>query len=810
VADIIIGRIGCNANSIKRYGIETAINLEYDPQYVPGRKEQSRMFIGTASAKTMRNVSMACLASWCFWASANAATAPPEPKVVGDATILVNRISGDGSCRISLRNDSDQDLVLSLSTTVNTTKPSDIRVQLEADKGQDLTKLQLKQHAVGGISVTVKNAWDTGDTEANLLDKDTKIGAIKIRLLPFTVNLNDPPPDKGVLSLLRGVETRMMLKSDDPVDYRLNWQLFLDGKVVCEGKDVPVDPNGYGRLICNSKNIDEGFWEQIRHLLKDEGLNGKLSIGLRDLAAYPPAKTFDLNVSAYVLSEDARHFLRYLITFGVLALGGLFSLFLNQTLPNRLLKLNLQDQLTALAKTIADLSSNVDSRLGVLVRIERNKLRAQLKSRSTVFPDFGAVAAQVGDALAKLTTRVKLLQQMDLIIGRLGKITPCGAPPSLVAQVNENLGTATVLLGKADFTDSDLQGAQTALNAASTIVDTLTQPGADFGQKLAQRIQAAAADIPNLALKPSFARLQAVVPGPVTDVKQAAGVGTTIPAALYESLDMALAKMLLMHDYSVLVEGTRDPDMLSRLGAREKDLAGYLQLGSWEALNSARLLMREMKGDIYPRRLRECLEGGEADIRLDPAVAYDGAPLTFSLAFRNRDVNEAAAREEWVCNWDFGDGLTGTGWESSHYYDLMLLAERRRHQEIVKIQAEQRDEKGNLPKAGKVSKPKVVQVTVKATFQDETGADVKKSDGSGLITITRNIIVTQSVSTKSWERTITEGLKLGAALLIAVFGLVAGAGDQLAKLDALPALVAIFLLGFGADTIKNVFSPKVS
>jgi hypothetical protein len=58
------------------------------------------------------------------------------------------------------------------------------------------------------------------------------------------------------------------------------------------------------------------------------------------------------------------------------------------------------------------------------------------------------------------------------------------------------------------------------------------------------------------------------------------------------------------------------------------------------------------------------------------------------------------------------------------------------------------------------------------------------------------------------ERTVTEGLRLTAALLIAVFGLVAGAKDQLAKLDVLPGLVAIFLVGFGADTIKNLLTSK--
>ena len=83
-----------------------------------------------------------------------------------------------------------------------------------------------------------------------------------------------------------------------------------------------------------------------------------------------------------------------------------------------------------------------------------------------------------------------------------------------------------------------------------------------------------------------------------------------------------------------------------------------------------------------------------------------------------------------------------------------------------------------------------------------------KGESKDLIAITLEVPVSRTVVPKSWERTWIEGLKLSAALLIAVFGLVAGAGDQIAKLDLLPALAAIFLLGFGADTIKNVFSPK--
>ena len=46
------------------------------------------------------------------------------------------------------------------------------------------------------------------------------------------------------------------------------------------------------------------------------------------------------------------------------------------------------------------------------------------------------------------------------------------------------------------------------------------------------------------------------------------------------------------------------------------------------------------------------------------------------------------------------------------------------------------------------------------------------------------------------------------AVGVASLGLLVGAKEQLMKLDPLPGLVAVFLLGFGADTIKNLVTRR--
>jgi len=758
------------------------------------------------------------------------AASPAEPKMIGDSTIPVDRKTGAAKSGISLQNASDADLRILVTPLINPDKPSKIQVHIAKDKttdNADPIDLTLTPGAVQPLWINVKDAWAPGDTSVDLMDRDKKIGTIKIRVLPVTLKLDGPTPEKADLALFKCTESHIILKNEDSDNYSLDWNIFLDGHIVCEGTGVPVHASGYGLLICRPKNVPFRF----RHLLKDETLNGTLYV--RDTGSTSPLKTFPVSASLYSLRPGSRSFLRYCIIFLFLAMGGILSLILNQTLPNRIQKLNLQERLAAIAKSNADLSTRLDSRLGVLVRIEWTRLRVLLNSRSTIFPEFAGVAKLADDGLNTLTKRVKLLQQMELVMDRLGKVRPHGVPPSLIEQVNLKLGTAIALLGKRDCADEDLQSAKLALDGASSLVESLKNPGADFGQDLLQRIKAVVEDIQkNFESKQAFKDLNDAVPGPWGTIKQ---FPANIVPDMYESLDMALERVKLMREYTVLEAGTKDHHRLQRLGQKKSRLTSWLELDSWEALNSAKLLMREMKEDIYPDRMIEALRDGQANIHMDPAIAYDRAPLTFNIHFYKRELNDASAREEWSCNWEFGDKLKGNGWEVSHYFDLGRLNAQAAKPEAKSQKGGSKLEEANATigaafldeNSKKVDKPgatdplkpeakpkkpgsklEAANVTITATFLDENGKKVNRPGTADPLKVELTVKINPSEKSKLWGRTLTEAMKLGAALLIAIFGLVAGAGDQLSKLDVLPGLVAVFLLGFGADAIKNVLSAK--
>jgi hypothetical protein len=279
---------------------------------------------------------------------------------------------------------------------------------------------------------------------------------------------------------------------------------------------------------------------------------------------------------------------------------------------------------------------------------------------------------------------------------------------------------------------------------------------------------------------------------------QAVNADAAIDPSNYVSVDLAVVKMRLLKDYVSLRDGVTDSDIGARMDAHEQRLLQPLQLETRTALQAARLAFREMQSDVYTARLRQAVVANppEVFIAVDPPVAYENQPLQFEARFAVSD--QAAARAEWNCRWTFGDGLGADGWSPSHYYANLL-----------KYPPESQSPADTSKKTGRkwpffAPKPKH-KFTVSVTFTDENGQTIPTT-----APIQKEVQVTRSGDGGSlrYERSITEGVRLIAVLAIAVVGLIVGAKDQLDKLDVLPGLIAIFMLGFSADSVKNILGSK--
>ncbi|MGZ8842694.1 MAG: hypothetical protein ACXW18_03470, partial [Pyrinomonadaceae bacterium] len=694
-----------------------------------------------------------------------------------------------GKKMITLRNNSDGPMKVSLSGVITSGgKPSSAKL-LFAQEGSanpsEVVDFELKAQTTVKLWAIVTDLWEPGDFDAELRNKNTPTGdKLRIKGPSFNIKLDGPDPDKADVSLIRGEVATINIKNEDAQAYALTWRLRIDGRDVCGG-NLTIDQKSIALLECTPSATFSA--SRISDLFKSDKTEGN------QLLLYPklsgntsgvsPWKSFPVKANLNYFGLFTQQIVSYLVIVLALILGGLTSLFLSQALPNRLKRLNIQDQLDTMARTISDFSSNIDSKLQVLTRVERSRLRELLKSRNTFSPDFSSIATEVGARIGKLSMRVAMVQQMDLALGRLSEAIRHDAAPSRIDEIEACIDRAKGLLTKSQPTDEEFKAAQEAITDASNRVEGLNKPDADFGQRLAQRAQEVKTSIAAIETTATFKRIDGKVPGPYQVLKKIPANTTTIPFASYSSVDLATEKMILVRDYVELAEGLADPAAKERLAQREGRFLDFLQPNSRIALESARLLVREMKDDVYPERLQQALHATpqEVSIDTDPSYAYESAALTLCVCFHSAAVNSAAAREEWSCFWEFGDGLRETGWNVSHYFQL--------------------------PKPETFKRKASKTFDVKATFQDAEGKEVVDANFKPVV-ISAPVAVQPSILGNLGERSWTEGLKLSAALLIAVFGLVAGARTELLKLDILPGLIAVFLVGFGADTIKNLLTTK--
>jgi hypothetical protein len=715
---------------------------------------------------------------------ANTPKIPDTPcvRLVNNPAVTINQATGEGTADLDLRNQTNQPVNVALVATVSSSVNSSVYATFVSAAQMQPTRVYemlLPAKTTASVRLIVQEDWDDAELDIEIANHygAEKIGKVHVRRFPVGVKVDGS--DSLKLSLVDGITTRVALRNDDPISYPVSFKL-VNGEKVCDGEGE-LRPKALGILEC-TPHLDPSFSRVVDLIKSGVSHDGyRLLLMPRVTPAtqssdkiLQPIKAFPVEASIDYFSSLWRGVGNFIVVFVVLTIGGVSSLLLSYTIPNKLQRLDLRDKLRDLAASTSDLSTRIESRLAVLVRLERSRLSDLLRSRATVSPDFSSVALQCANGITRLTAKVAVLEQMDVVLGRLGQKLAQGVPPTQIDEINASLQDASVLLGKGEVSDADVQAANAAVCAASASVDKLNDPNDEFGKNLATEIHQVVTDIDgSIATSPTYLQLTARIPGPNLALRAVEPTEQIITADKYVELDMALQKVRIIRDYVALRDGTSDPAMISRLNARVDQLAGQLQLGSWEALRSARLLLREMQDDIFPERLVEVLRTSDAFIEMDPPFAYERAPLEFCVSFRKTALNTAAAREEIDVEWDFGDGLKGKGWTVSHYLQI------RRRQDTYRVQAQFHGPSGEIL-SGESGEPIVISSTVEV-HPSETGRGVG-------------------------ERTRTEVLKLAAALLIAVFGLVSGAQDQIAKLDLLPGLVAVFLVGFTADSVKRLLT----
>ncbi len=684
-----------------------------------------------------------------------------------------------GSTLLQIKNGGQAEVSISLVVTELKSKitgqplNAKIAFSLHQDAaGKPVFPRTLKPGNVLVLKVDVSNVTEAGDSTANIFQQGQRLGALTVvnDRAAFAVSPSTPNPDKPELTLERGSKTSLTLKNDDAASYPVSWRLLINGESC--GGTVTLPAKASWPVEINPPGSWFGHW--VGGIFKPDDQDGVLTLALNtgtEDGRVWPSKSVPLRVHLGYWPAWFRQFFGNLIILIVLVAGGIASLLVNAYLPNRLRSIVAEEKLSDLGKRISGISTRVDSRLRVLIRVERLRVRALLGSRGHFSPDFADALAQTNEGIAALTLRVAVAEQLDSERLRFDSLR-IQLPPTILSNIDDNLQCAADLLRKTSQADLDL--AKTNISKASELMskglDLVNRADRDdeFAKSLFNRLTYLKDGFkPYETTSDVYKKFSDYIPGSFQRLAWTVDDVNAINPRDYTAIDTDLAKLALILDYIRLYEARNRPLQQELEEGPEKRMLKLVVPTSWECIRTAQLVVRQIRCGFYEKNLIAQLPE-HASIELDRQFVRVNEPIEFSVRFHHPVLDRTPAREEWSYEWTFGDGHTEHGWSAWHYY------------------------------------PNAKENNVEVQFRDANGQKIVDETKQEIKIKPRNVVVNSNNPDRLGHRSRVEAARLAIGLLVAIVALAAGAKEQLLKLDVLSGLLAVFVIGFAADTIKNL------
>jgi hypothetical protein len=215
----------------------------------------------------------------------------------------------------------------------------------------------------------------------------------------------------------------------------------------------------------------------------------------------------------------------------------------------------------------------------------------------------------------------------------------------------------------------------------------------------------------------------------------------------------------------------------------------YLELSTWDALSCAELLCTQVDQGIFPEDICKAITDGRFSIEILQKQITSERRVDVEISFSNYAYNNAAARYEITPRWTFTP-------RHSRSLRKHLWNRLNRRPDA----AEPRRETGWVVSC--LARP-YHSVEARVCFEDWYGELKVKGDDE-------RTSVTHPIESNAtglvWPRFLMELSKLALGLAIPILGLLAGAREKLLTMDVSAALATVFVLGFGADTIKSALT----
>jgi len=717
-----------------------------------------------------------------------AQTPPAAPlEISGDNSFAIDPATNSGLSVFWLKNTSKETVPLVLGVGQFT---SDVTHQIIPGKGvvgaidglpAPFIYAPASKLAAGAqipVKITVTDFLSVGAATARLTNYGGPIGTVRVMKDRFPFKVAPPGWKDGVpypLRISADSDGRVTLLNDEPVRYVVAWSFSAPG-ISNLSDEITIPPNSGRTIVLHPKQNGSLSSDTLGSLFRDRESDGWLTLSAipaekAQFLSWWPSRHLPIKLSRSWWSDAWRPWASNAFLVLLLLLGGICSLILTNWVPNRTLKLNLQRRLEEIAEQIRTVSTNCDSVLRVSIRVERLRIKDSLNSRKAFSADYPVLAQACETDITRLERLVGVVQKIDAIY-RSAYSTLLGFAPSIMLNAVRRARQAEMQVTAPRVTDGALDDATKTVTDAAAILAGLQAPNAEFMKKVAARVEKISGD-PRFTRAGFLADARAKIPNLDSWVNAKYANPENITADNFCAIDSAVTKYEILIDVTDIIDHM-SPEQRAKWNDVTERLIKNLRVDNLALLRRADLRARELREDVHPDDVIAELATGRFSVTCDPQQPAAGDTARFRVILFNRLISNSSAREEIMCHWYFGDGLEESGWQAGHYY-------RQQSKRWF-------------------SRPKTYDVAVKFESEGSIGVPPEKTQ--------LPIHVGPAPTSKIGGYTIVELLRLSIALFIAILGLLSGASEQVAKLDLIPALIAVFMIGFSADQIKNIFAAK--
>jgi hypothetical protein len=672
------------------------------------------------------------------------------------------------------------------------------------------------------LKLSVARLWDAGQSTAILKNGEQEIptesGArqsvlIAVRI-PATYGVQieatgDATPE---IVFSRGGKTLVRVLNNDAMNYRFQWQLRV-GNLLLTSNNPYIDLPGHGSAYLDLTDAAPPVSLSDGGTIKDQLSPGELvfqpildaDVGLPPIAPKILPVHLRLQYWGGALQQASNIFWVFLL----LTLGGMTSIWVHCGMPNTTRALAMTRSVAELQAKLEGIGPDITSHWRVMLAGRLAGIETDLRSTWWIFPSFAATLDASGKELQMVTEWVNVAYDVSMVLHGAREKTQNGIPPTVLARIRDRCNCALSHF-ESGFTTpdeqqhmrDDLKAAQEYLTAGSeggTLPDLereIQEREARLGPRMdsiegvfPNRYDALCAQVrsqtgkqagPAAYLDRDTLSLKVDLLCQVGDLMKRAGTAAAAPAVAAAAAAGGATPSLATPSLATPSLATSSLATPSSLENNLPRFLDYIRSDAPETLRLARLFVTEMRQDIYETDLLQEIKASPPRVTVlrDPLECDCGTPVHFSVRFHRQRLNEAAAATEWSCVWDFGDcSIQETGWEVYHWFRNTAP-----HQVSVSIV--------NLNGESVLDAPLTMNVDV--------GVKTRR-----LPWYQRFLMVG-----KPHAETMLEASRLAMVLTLAVFGLVGSAEHQAQSLTLLQAAGAVFALGFGADTLKNLITQR--